>query len=109
MKTEKELPEFDDVEAVKFIQKFVQKDNKKFTDEDIEYILDVIFDYCDSQGLIKEDSAEEAEIDEAAMLDFIMKTIKKEQIVKLTEEDVELILEGEFEYGKSIGIYKEME
>jgi hypothetical protein len=29
--------------------------------------------------------------------------------MELTEEEVQLILEGEFEYGKSIGIYREEE
>jgi hypothetical protein len=42
------------------------------------------------------------------MFKYILKVSKKDKM-ELTEEEVQLILEGEFEYGKSIGIYREEE
>jgi hypothetical protein len=65
-----------------------------------------VYDFYDENGLIDEDSAEEASIDEEEMFKYIKKCSKKDKM-GLTDEDIELILDGEFEYGKSIGIYDE--
>lgn len=108
MKEIDDLPEFDDDEAIAFILKYIPQELKeKVTEDDIAYILDVIYDFYESNGLIEENSTEEASIDEDDMLLFVMKAIKKDKVVNLSEEEVQSLLEGEFEYGKSIGIYIE--
>ena len=54
------------------------------------------------------DSADdEAAIAEDDMHNYIWSVIKKENVVQLTEDDLQEILDGEFEYGKHIGIYTE--
>ena len=68
----------------------------------------MVYEFYDENGLIEEDSTEEASIDEEEMFKYILKVSKKDKM-QLTEEEVQLILEGEFEYGKSIGIYREEE
>jgi hypothetical protein len=101
---------FDEDEAVKYILKNLPSEYKnKISSDDIDYVLDVMYEYYESNGFIEEDSAEEANIDEEEMFNFIMKTIKKEKEVNITEEELQLIIDGEFEYGKSIGVYKEAE
>jgi hypothetical protein len=108
MKEIDDLPEFDDDEAIAFILKYIPQELKeKVTEDDIAYILDVIYDFYESNGLIDEDSTEEASIDEEDMLNFVMKAIKKDQVVNLSEDEIQILLNGEFEYGKSIGIYDE--
>ena len=103
-----ELLEFDDEQAIAFIKNYISQELKaKLSEDDISYFLDVIYDYYDSNGYIDENSVEEASIDEEAMMAFIMKAIRKEKIIKLTEEEVQLLLEAEYQYGKSIGIYDE--
>lgn len=108
MKTEKDdLLEYDDDEAVKFILKLIPKELKsKINDDAINYVLDVVYDFYDENGLIDEDSTEEASIDEEEMLKYVLKAVKKDKM-ELSEEEVQLILDGEYEYGKSIGIYTE--
>ena len=110
MKTqEDDLLVYDEDDAVKFILNFLPEDAKKsINDSKIEYVLDVVYEFYDENGLIEEDSTEEASIDEEEMFKYILKVSKKDKM-KLTEEEVQLILEGEFEYGKSIGIYREEE
>lgn len=110
MKTqEDDLLVYDEDDAVKFILNFLPEDAKKSIDDSkIEYVLDVVYEFYDENGLIEEDSTEEASIDEEEMFKYILKVSKKDKM-KLTEEEVQLILEGEFEYGKSIGIYREEE
>lgn len=101
---------FDEDEAVKYILKNLPEEFKgKIKDTDIEYVLDVMVDYYEQNEYLIEDSVEEANIDEEAMFEFIMKTIKKEKTVEISADALEVILEGEYQYGKSIGIYKEEE
>ena len=110
MKTqEDDLLVYDEEDAVKFILNFLPEDAKKSIDDSkIEYVLDVVYEFYDENGLIEQDSTEEASIDEEEMFKYILKVSKKDKM-QLTEEEVQLILEGEFEYGKSIGIYREQE
>lgn len=98
---------YDEDEAVKFILKFIPEEFKASIDDTkVEYVLDVVYDYYDENGLIDEDSTEEASIDEEEMFKYIQKASKKDKM-NLTDEEIQLILEGEFEYGKSIGVYDE--
>jgi len=110
MKTEEDdLLVYDEDDAVKFILDFIPEDAKKRIDEDkVEYVLDVVYDFYDENGLIDEDSTEEASIDEEEMFKYILKSSKKDKM-KLGEDDIQLILDGEYEYGLSLGIYKEDE
>lgn len=106
MKTEDDdLLVYDEDEAVKFILNHLSKEEKTAIDDiKIEYVLDVIYDYYDENGLIEEDTTEEASIDEEDMLKYLIKCSKKDKI-EISEEEIQLILEAEYEYGKSIGIY----
>jgi len=110
MKTqEDDLLVYDEDEAVKFILDYIPAEAKVRIDDDkVQYVLDVVYDYYDENGLIDEDSTEEASIDEEEMFKFILKCSKKDKM-DLNEEDIQLILDGEFEYGKSLGIYREDE
>ena len=38
---------------------------------------------------------------------FILAAIRKEQVIEMDEDTLAVILDGEFEYGKTIGIYTE--
>jgi len=108
MKTENnDLLVYDEDEAVKFILNLLSEESKKSIDDTkIEYVLDVIYDYYDENGLIEEDSTEEASIDEELMFDYIKKCVKKDKM-GLSDDVIQLILDGEYEYGKSLGIYQE--
>ncbi len=108
MKTENDdLLEYDDDEAVKFILKMVPEEFKsKINDDAVNYVLDVVYEFYEENGLIDENSTEEASIDEEEMLKYVMKAVKKDKM-NLTEDEIQLVLDGEYEYGKSIGIYTE--
>ena len=98
---------YDEDEAVKFILDFIPAEAKeRINDEKIEYVLDVVYEFYDENGLIDEDSTEDASIDEEEMFKFILKCAKKDKM-ELEEEEIQLILDGEYEYGKSLGIYTE--
>ena len=101
--------EFDDSEAVRFILETLSDETKQHvTDDDVQYVLDVLCEYYDKNHLMDSDSADdEAAIAEDDMHNYIWSVIKKENVVQLTEDDLQEILDGEFEYGKHIGIYTE--
>ena len=106
---EDDLLVYDEDEAVKLILNSLPADAKeRINDEKIEYVLDVVYEYYDENGLIDEDSTEEASIDEEDMFKFILKCSKKDKML-LSEDDIQFILDGEYEYGKSLGIYREDE
>lgn len=103
-------PEFDDEKCIQYILNIIPEEDKKgMTEDDVQYVLDVIYDYYESAGLIsEEDTAGEGVIDETAELEFVRKAAKKDHI-NLTDEQIQLILDGEFQYGLEIGIYEEDE
>lgn len=101
---------FDEDEAVKYILKNLPEEFQgKIHDTDVEYILDVMVEFYEQNDFMVEDSVEEANIDEEAMFEFILKMIKKEKVIEISTDGLQAVLDGEYEYGKSIGIYKEDE
>ena len=98
--------EYDDEAAIIFIQKKLPKE-LNISDDDIQYVLDVIYDFYESKGFLNEDTDEEVEIVEEELLHYILKAVKKDEMdaEKLTEENVQLILDAEFEYSESLGVY----
>lgn len=110
MSEEKDFIEVDDTECIKFILNYLPEDLKgKVSDDDIQYVLDLICEYYAENDLIEEDVVEEATIAEEDMFNFILATIRREKVVEMDEYTLEVILDGEFEYGKTIGIYTEEE
>ncbi len=99
---------FDEDAAVKFIWDFIpEEDRKDLTEDDIVYVLDVIDEFYESEGLLDEDdTTAEGSIDEEKMYNFVLKAAKKDKM-NISTEALQLILEGEYEYGVSIGIYEE--
>lgn len=99
---------FDDTEAIKFIWDFIpEEDRAGMNEDDIQYVLDVIDEYYEEEGLYSEEdeTAADADIDEEKMYEYVRKAIKKDKM-SITDVQLQLILEGEFEYGVSIGIYE---
>lgn len=101
---------YDEDDAVKFILKNLPSDVKgKYDEDDVNYILDVVYEFYDKKGYFDEDSDEEVEIDEDEVLKFAVKCAKEDDMKKLDETAIKYILDGEFEYCKSIGIFNDEE
>lgn len=104
--------EYDEDEAIKFIINYLPSDIKdKFCDDDINYIIDIVYDYYDSIGLLDESAANDAivEIDEDEMLDYVLKNVKKDKVHQggsFTKEDIGFIVQGELAYCDSIGLFE---
>jgi len=106
-KTEEEIPVYDDDALIEYALKLVPDEYKSRIDGDkIQYVLDVVYDYYDENGLINEDAVEEAMIDEEDLMKYALKAAKKDKI-DLREEEIKFILDCEYDYGVSIGVYTE--
>ncbi len=99
---------YDEDESVAFIQNYLPQEMKgKFSNDDINYIVDLIYEFYESKGFLKEDSNEDAEvdIDEDELVDFVIKNAKRDGVGKFTAEEVTFIVQGEMEYCDSIHMF----
>ena len=100
--------EYREEEAIKFISNSLPASIKsRVKEEDIEYVQDIIFDFYNEKGYLDGESDESVEIIENEMFNYIMEQIEKDgKSNKFPEIVVSAIMEGEFEYCKSIGVFE---
>lgn len=107
MAKDEELP-YDDDDAVKHIRKKLDAEaSKRINDDDIYYVIDLIYDFYDSKGFM-DDEDEDLQVTFAddEIIDYAVSNAKKDGFNKLTAEDIAAIIEGELSYCESIGIFK---
>lgn len=100
--------DFDDSEAIRFIlNRLAPETRARITDDDVQYVLDLICDYYDKNDLLDDTDDSDATIAEDDMHNYIWSMMRRENLTHMSEDDMQEILDGEFEYGKKIGIYTE--
>ena len=94
---------YDDQDAVKFIQNSLPQELKEtFSDDDIVYITDVIYEFYESQGLLDDDVEDDvAEVDLEDILEYVMKNAKRDGF-EFEPEAVRWVIDGEFDYEESL-------
>jgi len=100
---------YDEDESVKFIKNYLPQELKeKFSDDDINYIVDLIYEYYDSKGFMNDDESDdkEVEIDEDELINFVIKNAKKDGVGKFEAEEISFIVQGELEYCDSIDMFE---
>ncbi len=110
MSEEKEVLNYDEDDSVKFIQEHLPKDMQgKFSDDEINYIVDLIYEYYDEKGFLDEDNDDDVEIDEEKLLDFVItnaqKDAKKGAVRDFSEEEIENIVAGELAYCDTLNLF----
>lgn len=98
---------YDEDESVKFIQNYLPQELKgKYSNDDINYVVDLIYDYYESKGFLNETEEDvDVEIDEDDLIAYVVKNAKKDQVVKLDIDDIQYIVQGELAYCDSINIF----
>lgn len=105
MNTEKDdLLVYDEEEAVKFIRK--NNPGLSLSDDEINYIIDLMYDYYESRGFLDEKSEEEVEIADDDLIEYAVANTRKDGIYKLSEEDITTVVQGELDYCDSLGVLK---
>lgn len=67
---------YDEDESVKFIQNYLPQELKgKFSNDDINYIVDLIYDFYESRGYLNDDADDntDIEIDEDELIEYVIK------------------------------------
>ena len=108
IKWEKNFAIYDEDESVAFIQNYLPQDLKgKFSNDDINYIVDLIYEYYESKGFLNDGADENAsiDIDEEELIQFVVKNAQKDGVGKFEAEDITFIVQGELEYCDSLNMF----
>jgi len=100
---------YDDDEAVKFIQNYLPQELKeKFSDDDINYIIDLIYEFYESKGYFDDDNDDDdsVEIDEDELIRYVINNAQKDGVGKYKAEEISFIVQGELEYCESIDLFE---
>ena len=90
------------------------EDRQGMTQTDVLLVLDLMDDYLVENGLLEEDEQAgemtylDGEIDETEQLDYLIQATK-EQGHPLSSTQIQLIMDGELQYGIEKGYYQEEE
>ncbi|MDR0681389.1 MAG: hypothetical protein LBG15_06020 [Dysgonamonadaceae bacterium] len=94
--------EYDEENAVKFIQNYLPQDLKdRFTEDDLYYILDIICEFYEKRDWLDE---EDEEKEEEELIQFIINQSIKDKIGNFTKDEIQLVLVAEAAYSDTLDI-----
>lgn len=99
---------YDEDDSIAFIQNYLPQELKgKFSNDDINYIVDLIYDFYEAQGYLSDESDAEGEIeiDEDELVSYVVKNAQKDGVGKFEPEAITFIVQGELEYCDSINMF----
>lgn len=100
-----EATRYDEQDAIKFIRATLSDTvNQEYSDDDITYVIDLIWEWYENNGYLELDSevTEEEEHDLTKITDYVKMQIKKDRRATISLADIDLIVKGEIEYEMSI-------
>ena len=100
------LADADDEKTIEFIKNYLPQELKeKFTDDEMYYFLDLIDEYYVESGILDADPDEDGyvNIDIDKVVEYIVKEAKKDEMGEFDPEEILFVVQGEMEYGNSLG------
>ena len=78
---------------------------EKFSEDELYYFLDLIDEYYSESGIldVQPDADGYVDIDLEQVVEFIVKEAKKDEVGEYDPEDILFVVQGEMEYGNSLG------
>lgn len=98
---------YDEDEAIAFIRKYIpQNVSAQYSDDEILYVVDTMWDYYESKGLVRlnKQLSENEDTELQALVKYVRKEIAKDDELLMDPEDVNYIIKGELAYEESIEI-----
>ena len=89
-----------------FIKNYLPQELKeKFSDDELYYFLDLIDEYYSESGILDAQPDEDGyvDIDLEEVVAYIVKEAKKDEMGEYDPEEVLFVVQGEMEYGDSLG------
>ena len=85
----------DDEKTIEYIRNYLPQELKeKFSDDELYYFLDLIDEYYSESGIV--------EIDLDAIVEYIVKEAKKDEMGEFDPEEILFVVQGEMEYTDSL-------
>lgn len=107
MSEEKVIMEYDEDESIKFIRKHLPEEMQNiFSDDEINYVVDLVYEFYEEKGFLDDDNDHDVEIDEEELLDFVIKNARKDKVRDFTDEQIEAIVAGELSYCETLNIFE---
>lgn len=100
-----ESVKYDEDDAIKFIRGTLSPEvNARYDDDQILYVIDIIWEWYDSNGYLSLDSevTKEEEHDIAKLTAYVKDQLRKDKEIEMDPNDVDQIVKGEIEYEESI-------
>lgn len=102
-------------EMVQYILNLIPQEDRQGIDESsVLFVLDAMDDFLEEKGLLEYDAkTDEAiyldgDVDETEQLEYVMQEAKKQHFT-LTSLQIQLIMDGEKEYGIEQGYYEDID
>jgi len=112
---ESALMEPEEKEMVQYILNLIpQEDRNGISESDVLFVLDTMDDFLEQKGLLQYDEkTDEAiyldgDVDETEQLQYVLQEAKRQQL-SLTSLQIQLIMDGEKEYGIEQGYYEDID
>ncbi len=106
MSEEKKVLEYDEDDSLKFIHEYLPEEMKdEFSDDEINYIVDLIYEFYEEKGFLDESDDSDIEIDEDELLDYVFENASNDDIREYTEEQIEVIVAGELAYCDTLNLF----
>lgn len=103
---EKDFMEYDEDAAILFIRNQLPQEMKeKFSDDDLTYIIDLIYEFYDSKGFLS-DEEKSVEVDLDELTAFVVKNAKKDKVGNFSDDEVQFIVDAEIAYCETLGVFE---
>lgn len=107
MSDEKKVLEYDEDDSLKFIQQYLPEEMQNaFSDDEINYIVDLVYEFYEEKGFLDESDDSEIEIDEEELLEYIFENAREDDIREYTDEQIEAIVAGELAYCDTLNLFE---
>ena len=107
------LLEPEERELVEFVLKMIPKEDRgSLTADDILFVLDLMDDYLEEQGLVREDPKTgemeylDGEVDETEQLNYVLSAVREDGR-NISSVQIQLIQDAELQFGIEKGYYSE--
>ena len=106
MSEENKVLEYDEDDSLKFIQQHLPEEMKgEFSDDEINYIVDLVYEFYEEKGFLDESDESEIEIDEDELLEYIFENAQEDDIRDYSDERIEAIVAGELAYCDTLNLF----
>jgi len=106
MSEENKVLEYDEDDSLRFIQDHLPEEMQgELSDDEINYIVDLIYEFYEEKGFLDENDETEIEIDEDELLEYIYKNARKDAIRDYTDEQIEAVVAGELAYCDTLNLF----